>query len=171
MSRRRKCVVTLLTAALAVTLAGPVSASQDGRAPAALKKVHFAYTPAGRHSQVALAGTFNGWSTDATPMRLEGGRWVATLLLPAGEYEYKFVADGEWITDGKAEKFEPDGYGGRNSVIVVDDSFESVVMRRGDGSIVTADLGHGDAAWERSLGHGGGARLRVRAYTGDVERV
>ena len=46
---------------------------------------------------VFLAGSFNDWSPNATPMtRDECGHWSASLLLAPGRYEYKFVVDGEW---------------------------------------------------------------------------
>jgi glycosidase len=156
---------------LVFSAAAPDLYSEGSRAPAPLKKVHFTYIPTGLHRNVVIAGTFNGWSTDATPMRLERGKWIITLLLPVGEYEYKFVADGKWITDRTAQEFHPDGYGGQNSVIMVDDSYEGVVVERGDGTIITADLGHGDDAWECSLNTDGTVSIRVRTYAGDVEAV
>ncbi len=51
---------------------------------------------------VYLAGTFNDWKPDARKM--DGpdaqGRFTATLELPPGTYEYKFVINGEdWRSD------------------------------------------------------------------------
>ncbi len=44
-----------------------------------------------------LAGTFNGWSAEALPMRKdEKGTWSVSVKLKPGRYEYKFVVDGEW---------------------------------------------------------------------------
>jgi len=166
--RRLIVPVAIMLAALAL---GPSVAAGDARAPAPLKKVRFTFVPAGRHDKVMLSGTFNGWSTEATPMEFMDGKYAVTLLLPVGEYQYKFVADGRWITDQNAEKFHPDGFGGQNSIIIVDDSFEGVVMVKGDGSIVTADLRHGDKAWERSLSADGTVTVRMRTYTGDVAHV
>lgn len=49
---------------------------------------------------VFLAGSFNEWKPEATPMeRREGGRWTASLKLPPGYYEYKFVLDGDWCCE------------------------------------------------------------------------
>ena len=53
-------------------------------------------------TSVAVAGTFNGWSTTATPMTPNAdGVWTATVNnLAAGDYRYKFVVNGtEWILD------------------------------------------------------------------------
>ena len=57
---------------------------------------------AGEAKSVFLAGSFNGWSTSATPMVTNGhgqGHWKATLPLARGQYEYKFVVDGEWCCE------------------------------------------------------------------------
>ncbi|MFH1689244.1 MAG: alpha-amylase family glycosyl hydrolase, partial [Candidatus Eisenbacteria bacterium] len=145
--------------------------SADGEAGSALKRVTFTFTATRPFDRVFLAGTFNGWSTDATPMSLDAGRYEITLPLPVGEYYYKFVADGEWITDEKAKRFLPDGYGGRNSVVDVDESFESMDLSRGDGRIFLDGLGHREDAWERSVGPGGAVTIRARAWKGDVDGV
>lgn len=47
--------------------------------------------------QVFLAGTFNDWQPDATPMESgENGLWTQKLKLSPGHYEYKYIVDGEW---------------------------------------------------------------------------
>ena len=49
---------------------------------------------------VAVAGDFTGWQTNPIPMRHEGnGWWVARARLNAGEYRFRYVADGQWFTD------------------------------------------------------------------------
>jgi 1,4-alpha-glucan branching enzyme len=49
---------------------------------------------------VAIAGTFNDWRPDLTPMVSVGnGRWVKELALRPGVYEYQWVVDGEWIPE------------------------------------------------------------------------
>ena len=50
--------------------------------------------------QVSLSGDFNGWASDATPMkRDDAGHWETTIALAPGRYEYKFVVDGNWKHD------------------------------------------------------------------------
>ncbi len=47
--------------------------------------------------EVFLAGTFNNWQPNATPLkRGDDGVWSIKLKLTPGHYEYKFVVDGEW---------------------------------------------------------------------------
>lgn len=73
------------------------------------------------HAQhVSVAGTFNDWRPDATPMFALGeGRWVKELMLPPGRYEYQFVVDGQWRSDPAAAVQVLNPYGTRNSVLEV----------------------------------------------------
>lgn len=60
---------------------------------------------AGDAQSVILAGDFNQWSMVANPMkRSNDGKWIATLDLAPGRYEYKFKVDGRWC----CEPGEPD---------------------------------------------------------------
>jgi 1,4-alpha-glucan branching enzyme len=69
---------------------------------------------------VAVAGTFNDWDVSRTPLRLSSqGTWKATVWLPAGRYEYKFVVDDHWISDPGARESVQNTFGSTNSVLVV----------------------------------------------------
>jgi hypothetical protein len=70
---------------------------------------------------VSVAGSFNGWRVGALPLtRVADGLWAATAALPVGEHRYEFVIDGtRWVPDPTAHAQVDDGFGGRNSVIVV----------------------------------------------------
>jgi hypothetical protein len=70
---------------------------------------------------VSVAGSFNGWRVGAMPLtRVADGLWAATVALPLGEHRYEFVIDGtRWVPDPTAHAQVDDGFGGRNSVIVV----------------------------------------------------
>ena len=48
---------------------------------------------------VALAGSFNEWRTYDLPMNRTAEGWELPYTLGPGNYEYKFVVDGKWITD------------------------------------------------------------------------
>ncbi len=68
------------------------------------------YRPGAR--EVLLAGDFNDWDAVRTPMTSVGnGYWSAKLDLPAGEYRFRYCADGEWFTDYAAFGVEPGEYG------------------------------------------------------------
>ncbi len=77
---------------------------------------------------VFLAGTFNGWNPNATPMVKDAkGNWSAALNLPVGRYEFKFVVDGAWCCDPGSDTPEQGGgkcianpFGSMNRVIEVE---------------------------------------------------
>ena len=69
---------------------------------------------------VRLAGTFNDWNPERTPMMPVGeGMFQARLPLPPGKYSYRYVVDGYWQRDPANERFETNPYGELNSVVVV----------------------------------------------------
>jgi 1,4-alpha-glucan branching enzyme len=70
--------------------------------------------------RVYVAGSFNDWKPDSTPLASAGnGRWVGKLDVRPGRYEYLFVVDGQWLPDPKAPESVQNPYGGRNSVLTV----------------------------------------------------
>jgi hypothetical protein len=69
---------------------------------------------------VAVAGSFNGWNPNRTPLKPAGaGKWVGELSGISGRHEYLFVVDGQWLPDPKAKESVQNPFGGRNSVLVV----------------------------------------------------
>jgi 1,4-alpha-glucan branching enzyme len=62
--------------------------------------------------QVFIAGDFNQWREGELPMlRCEDGYWVGRMRLPAGEFRFRYCADGEWFTDYAAFGLEPGRFG------------------------------------------------------------
>lgn len=77
---------------------------------------------------VFVAGTFNDWKPDATPLHkhLPDGKWAVALPLAQGRYEYKFVIDGQWCCELGCEraytgcpKCVPNEFGTMNRVLEV----------------------------------------------------
>jgi cyclomaltodextrinase len=138
-------------------------------------EVEFTFVPGRPIKTVCLAGTFNNWSVAATPMEdIDGdGTWKVVLRLPRGEHQYKFVVDGTvWVTDMKAEEFRDDGYGGKNSVIVVGDlELLSAPCVMGDGQIATEALWHENASPYVERENHTTVAVRLRTRTSDVEKV
>lgn len=70
--------------------------------------------------EVFVAGSFNDWQPTAMPLTSVGDdKWVVELSLPPGRYEYRFVADGEWVDDPNAKEVVPNPHGGANALLVV----------------------------------------------------
>ena len=81
-------------------------------------RFHLAAEPG---NQVFVAGTFNGWNTSKHPLAPipNNGAYGATLFLPTGRHEYKFVVNGQWQVDPQCPATVPNAYGSLNSVIQV----------------------------------------------------
>jgi len=91
-------------------------------------------------NEVWLAGQFNGWTADKSKPKYDinthgsdlSGKliimnrdpktdyWTTTILLAPGRYQYKYVLDAGrvWEQDQNTDQVD-DGYGGKNSIIVV----------------------------------------------------
>ncbi len=67
---------------------------------------------------VNLAGTFNDWKPSAIVCGKESAEWICRVELKPGKYLYKFIVDGNWITDPANSTTEADGRGNTNSVLV-----------------------------------------------------
>lgn len=85
---------TLLALALLLLLVLPARAAVE----AVEGGIRFTY-PDARAQAVFLAGSFNNWSATGTAMTADGGVWSAVVELGPGDYEYKFVVDGQWVAD------------------------------------------------------------------------
>lgn len=81
-------------------------------------KVSFRLKGYANASNVFVAGGFNHWSATSVKMKRQGNEWIAETVAEPGKHLYKFIVDGQWITDpGNKELEEENGY--MNSVIVV----------------------------------------------------
>ena len=127
-------------------------------------------------SKVNIAGSFNHWSTSATPMvRRRPGLWHARLTVPDGTHWYKFIVNQEnWLPDPLNSDTEPDGYGGVNSVLRLgpEANLRADLARLGDGHIDAAGLKH-DPLQPRYLQRRDFDSWRIRfcTLTGDVQSV
>jgi len=170
----KNSVIHVKTKALVTGPGGNVAAlpDEDGAPAEGLRSVTFRYRPEGTPNQLALAGNFNDWQVGKTLMTDPDGdgEYTATLLLAPGDYQYKFVADGNWITDqAGADDFVDDGFGGKNSVIHVNERFAAVSLARGDGEVFTTGAGHRQNATEVNNLGSDRVELTFRAHKGDLD--
>ena len=102
----------------------PASAkASPSPAPAAEKTVKrrkVAFTVAAPHAhEAAVAGTFNDWQPQPLKPAAKQGLFSLTVLLTPGEYEYRFVVDGQWCSDDACPESVPNPFGASNSLVRV----------------------------------------------------
>ena len=106
------------------------------------EQIGFNFSPAevdfeGEVESVYLAGSFNDWQPAAYKMNGPNEDDIYTLKynLRPGEYQYKFVINGEhWFHDPTNELTTADGHGGQNSIINIGEK-DLEEARLGDGEI------------------------------------
>ncbi len=71
--------------------------------------------------EVAVAGEFNDWTPERTPLRANPQTGLLEALAPIapGYSQYRLVVDGKWMPDPFNPLMSPNPFGGSNSVIVV----------------------------------------------------
>ncbi|MDP2172619.1 MAG: alpha-amylase family glycosyl hydrolase [Candidatus Cloacimonadaceae bacterium] len=108
--------------------------------------IRFSYQAltAGSH-EVGVAGDFSAWEIlDLTDI---GGFYVLNLHIEPGIYRYKLIVDGVWMQDPANPEFEPDPFGGFNSVIII----ESEKVKTPSWAEIYADLSLLDDRIERFI--------------------
>jgi len=109
--------ISILAVSLAVLFAD-VSAKKN--ADGTVDVTFFYGNP--RATEVLLAGDFTSWQDGALPMTKGDKGFSITRTFKMGEEaRYKFISDGNWTTDLRAPDFVDDGFGGKNSHIVISD--------------------------------------------------
>ncbi len=141
-------LAALSTLFLLLFLAGGAEAFEELKEPGPGEvEVRFSYQPPVDVDEVYLSGQFNDWDPEGTLMTDDTGDGIydVVIYLEPGEYEYKFVVDGDnWITPEDAEDYAPDGFGGENAVITVeeDEALPEERAELGDGHISSDMLQH-----------------------------
>lgn len=70
--------------------------------------------------KVFVAGSFNNWQPEKELKDKDHtGVYQAQLRLYPGEYQYKFVVDGNWCLDAGNPNFTPNDFGTLNSLLIV----------------------------------------------------
>jgi len=72
--------------------------------------------------EVFLAGDFNDWDGESIRLKRKRGkdksRFATELSLEPGQFEYKFLIDGNWICDPDKDRV-PNPFGTNNSLLNV----------------------------------------------------
>lgn len=70
--------------------------------------------------KVSLMADFNQWDESRHPMKkTERETWEKTVVIPPGQYEYKFLVDGNWQQDPTNETVRQNRFGTLNNLIIV----------------------------------------------------
>lgn len=83
-----------------------------------IKPITFTLKGYEKAKEVMVAGSFNYWTPRTHVMKRKGDTWQVQVPLETGNHSYKFVVDGEWITDPANPQTEADG-SYTNSVLTV----------------------------------------------------
>ncbi len=69
--------------------------------------------------QVGVAGDFNNWDPQRTPLKKDDQLqvWQGCIPVPPGRYRYRIVVDGQWIQDPYNAYVETNPFGELNSVV------------------------------------------------------
>ena len=116
-----------LMLALGLVLRGGVNGT--GAAPEGLSPVTFVLAAPGA-TEVAVIGSFNDWNAAGWNMSRDAatGLWTLATALPPGSHEYVFLVDGSTpIPDASAALSADDGFGSRNSILLVKNDNESLL--------------------------------------------
>jgi chromosome partitioning protein len=72
-------------------------------------------------AKVQIAGDFNGWNPEVLNYTDDHGNpaWHKLFSLSPGTYQYKYLVDGQWVTDPGNKETIDDSLGGANSVVSV----------------------------------------------------
>ena len=82
----------------------------------------FVYRADKKLGSVNVAGQFNNWNKEASPLRVDadGLTWRGAVPLSVGAYQYKFVLDGDnWIVDPANQNRFTEADGNVNSLLLV----------------------------------------------------
>ena len=83
--------------------AKPVAEKKAAPKAAAAKKVAVEFVAdCPLATTVSVAGSFNNWAVDKDMLKKDKktGLWTGKITLDAGDYEYKFVCDGQYWDEG-----------------------------------------------------------------------
>jgi 1,4-alpha-glucan branching enzyme len=72
-------------------------------------------------TSVFIAGDFNQWNLSAHPLKQDKkGVWKISLALGPGQYEYRFLVDGEWQNDPNCPSLVENRFGTLNCLRIVE---------------------------------------------------
>jgi hypothetical protein len=80
-----------------------------------------------------LMGSWDGWQRPGVPMvrqSEETPTWHTEVQLPPGEHQFRYRIGDDWFNDPSADRTVENGMGGKNSVVVVEETPGGEELRR-----------------------------------------
>ncbi len=72
---------------------------------------------------VVVTGNFSGWNPRGVALEKGSGEWTLPVYLREGTYAYKFLVDGQWMTDPANPLERKDAQGYSNSFLEIGEPF------------------------------------------------
>jgi len=63
------------------------------------ENIYFKLNGYANAQNVYLAGNFTKWESGKIKLKKSDGGWILPMVLKSGNYQYKFIVDGNWILD------------------------------------------------------------------------
>jgi enterochelin esterase-like enzyme len=107
------------------------------------EKVVFFYR--GDAGDVYLTGDYNQWALEDKMNRLENGAWYIRKAFPKNaRFDYKYVVDGNWITDPLNQNVSPGGSGDNSTLVMPEyrSDYEKIVRASVPGGRLIRDIRH-----------------------------
>ena len=87
-------------------------------------KLTFILPDDGLEGPIAVVGDFNGWDPTSSVLTKRGKEWRTSLEVDGGRrYAFRYLAhDERWFNDDDADCYQPNSFGGADSVVDLTDS-------------------------------------------------
>jgi len=88
---------------------------------------NFSFDPKSKkYKSVQIKGQMNDWNPSKTILELKDGKYVTSMWLNPGNYQYLYVLDGKETLDPENPISQDNNIGGRNSLLTVGNSVDSL---------------------------------------------
>lgn len=89
--------------------------------------VSFTFDPQSKkYKSVQIKGQMNDWNPSRTTLELKEGKYITSMWLNPGSYQYLYVLDGKETLDSANPISQDNNIGGRNSLLAVGNNIDSL---------------------------------------------
>ena len=136
-----------------------------------LRKVHIEYPYSDDISEISVVGSFNKWNPSNYKMMRKNDSFSVDIMLPEGNHEFKFLLNNkDYACLENKYSTVPDGLGGKNNSLIINDSFPLIQAVTGDSSIEESVLVRVNQNIVEKINHSL-IKFTFRTVKNDVETV